>query len=87
MSTKNVTITSKNQVTLPAEYVRTLGLVDSRVLQAEIKDNKIVLSPVPNLVDAVKPFWGKHSAKRPLSDTQLKQAIRRVAAKKAGKGQ
>lgn len=87
MTTRNVTITSKNQVTLPADYVKALRLSKNRVLQAEIQENKIVLSPQPTLDETMKQFWGKHKAKRPLSDDEIKQAIRTVSAKRAAKTQ
>lgn len=83
MSTRNVTITSKNQITLPSEYVKTLQLAQSRVMQAELLEGKIVLSPQPALSDVMKPFWGKHNAKRTLTDSEIKQAVRTISAKRA----
>jgi bifunctional DNA-binding transcriptional regulator/antitoxin component of YhaV-PrlF toxin-antitoxin module len=85
MSTRNVTITSKNQITLPSEYVKALHLSQSRVLEAEVRGGRIVLSPQPALSDAMKQFWGKHSAKNPLTDDEIKQAVRTSSAERAAK--
>jgi bifunctional DNA-binding transcriptional regulator/antitoxin component of YhaV-PrlF toxin-antitoxin module len=85
MSTRSVTITSKNQITLPSEYVKALQLSQSRVLEAEIKGGRIVLSPQPPLSDAMKQFWSKHSAKRSLTDSEIKQAVRTSSAERAAK--
>jgi bifunctional DNA-binding transcriptional regulator/antitoxin component of YhaV-PrlF toxin-antitoxin module len=76
MNTKNVTITSKNQVTLPADYVRKMQLARNRVLKAELRGRVIVLTPQPALGATMQQFWGKHQAHRPLSDDELKQAVR-----------
>ncbi len=85
MNTRNVTITSKNQITLPSEYVKALHLSQSRVLGAEILDGRIVLSPKPALGDAMKQFWGKHSAKHPLTNNELKGAIRTSSTERSAK--
>lgn len=83
MSTRNVTITSKNQITLPVDYARALNLSKSRVLRAEVRENKIVLSPQPALDETMRQFWGKHKAKYVLSDDDIQQAVRDVSAKQA----
>lgn len=85
MSVRNVTVTSKNQITLPSEYVKHFRLTQNRVLQAELMDGKIVLTPEPALGDAMRPFWGKHHAKRSLSDREIKRAARATGAKRAAK--
>lgn len=85
MSTRNVTITSKNQITLPVEYVKSLRLTRSRVLKAELHEGKIVLTPQPALGAVMKKFWGKHSATRAFTDAELKQAVRTATAKRAAK--
>jgi bifunctional DNA-binding transcriptional regulator/antitoxin component of YhaV-PrlF toxin-antitoxin module len=76
MNAKNVTITSKNQVTLPADYVRKMQLARNRVLKAELRGREIVLTPQPSLGATMQRFWGKHQVTRPLSDDELKQAVR-----------
>lgn len=85
MKTKDISITSKNQITLPTEYVRIMQLARNRVLRAEIRKGSIVLTPQPTLSHKMQQFWGKHSAKRPLTDEELKQATRSVAAARAAK--
>lgn len=85
MNTRNVTITSKNQITLPTEYVKTLHLSRSRVLEAEMQGGRIILTPQPAISDTMKKFWGKHSVKRPLADDEIKQAIRARSAEIAAK--
>jgi antitoxin component of MazEF toxin-antitoxin module len=85
MTTRNVTMTSKNQITLPSDYVKTLHLTRSRVLQVHLQDGKIVLSPQPALGDVMKQFWDKHSAKQALSEAELKQAVRTSSAARASK--
>jgi len=86
MITKNVTITSKNQITLPSEYVKLLQLTQSRVLRADLHDGKIVLTPQPPLGDVMKQFWKKHSAKRTLTESDITQAARNIAAERASRG-
>ncbi len=85
MTTKNVTITSKNQITLPSEYVNVLHLTQNRVLRADMQDGKIILTPQPDLVETMQQYWGKHSAQQPLTEAELKQAIRSSSAKRASK--
>ena len=85
MSMRNVTVTSKNQITLPSEYVKRLNLATSRVLYAELREGSIVLTPPPQLGDAMKIFWGKHKAGRALSDTEIKQAVRNVSSRRASR--
>ena len=86
MTIRNVTITSKNQITLPHEYVTSLELSQNRVLQAELRNGKIVLSPQPALGDKMKQFWSKHNVKVALTDEELKQAVRSTSASKAARG-
>jgi bifunctional DNA-binding transcriptional regulator/antitoxin component of YhaV-PrlF toxin-antitoxin module len=83
MKIRNVTITSKNQITLPSEYVKSLGLNKSRVLRSELKEGKIVLTPQAPLNDVMKQFWSKHSVHKTVSDKELKQAAHEIASKRA----
>lgn len=48
MAVPTITISSKNQVTLPAAMVRTLGLKAGDKLVAELIDDRIVLLPRPD---------------------------------------
>lgn len=85
MSAKNITITSKNQITLPAEYVRDLQLTRNRVLHVELRGRAIVLTPQPALADTMRQFWGKHKAKQPLTDEEIKQAVRASSVARVAK--
>lgn len=80
---KDITVTSKNQVTLPADYVREIGLAQHRILRAELKGKSIILTAEPDLIQQIQPFWRRHKVKRPLSDAELKEAIRDSAARQA----
>lgn len=58
-----ITLSSKHQVTLPAEMVRSLGLKAGAKLVAELIDDHIMLLPQPeSWVDyfkgSMKGFWG-----------------------------
>jgi bifunctional DNA-binding transcriptional regulator/antitoxin component of YhaV-PrlF toxin-antitoxin module len=86
MSTRNITITSKNQITLPIDFVRNMHLTRNRVLQIELRGKAIVLTPQPMLGDTMRQFWGKHNAKRPLSDDEIKQAVRTSSVERIAKG-
>ena len=85
MTTKNVTITSKNQITLPSEYVKLLQLTQNRVLRADLDDGKIILTPQPALGDVMQQFWGKHSAKEALTEAEITQVARTISAERASK--
>ena len=83
MKTYEVTITSKNQITIPADVVKSLKLSRNKVLELTIKDNNIHLTPERDIIKLVKPFWAKHQADKPLTQEQLTQATREVIAKRA----
>ena len=76
MNSSKVTITSKNQITLPANYVRQLNLKKSKTLLVEFNGNSIKLTPQVSVESSMSQYWGKHKASRPLTDDELKQAIR-----------
>ncbi len=82
MKTKKLTITSKNQITLPIEYVRKMQLTRNRVLQVELRGGAIVLTPQPALGETMRQFWGKHKLDRPLGSNELKQAVRDSAVER-----
>ena len=83
MKAIEITITSKNQITIPADVVRQLKLHKKRILELRVKDNSILLTPEQSIEDAMRPFWTKHHAKQAISDEELKQAIRHGMAKRA----
>jgi len=45
-------------------------------MRAELRGDAIVLTPQATLGNSMRQFWGKHQAKRPLTDEEIKQAIR-----------
>lgn len=77
------TITSKNQITIPSRVVKQLKLHNTRVFSLEVKEGSILLTPKPNLEDTMSKYWTKHSANSPVSDDELKNAIRKGIAKRA----
>ena len=73
-----VTITSKNQITIPTSYVKELRLDRNRILNAELKEGKIILNPAPTFEDVMKKFWSKHNAKQAVTDEEIKTAARTI---------
>ncbi len=76
MNSIEITITSKNQITLPAAFVRNLKLQRNRVLKAELSGGTIKLTPQASVSDVMSKYWGKHKAKKPLTDDEVSSAIR-----------
>ena len=83
MDSKEVTITSKNQVTLPVKFVNKLNLSSGRILQATMQGDKIILTNPTSISSKMKKYWGKRQQNVSLSDTQLKQATRDVISNRA----
>ncbi len=75
-----VTITSKNQITLPAQYVRKLKLTRNRTLKVTEKRGVLELKPQPSFEEVMQKHWDKfrktHPNHKPLTDEELNQAIR-----------
>lgn len=71
-----ITVTSKNQVTLPAKVVKKLDLGPGRKLLMRERGSQIILEPQGDLLTRMQKHWPKVKVKRPLSDEELKQAIR-----------
>jgi bifunctional DNA-binding transcriptional regulator/antitoxin component of YhaV-PrlF toxin-antitoxin module len=80
MKAYDVTITSKNQITIPIEVVRGLNLTKKKILGLTVKGKKILLTPEVDIEEVMRPFWGKHHAKPGLSDDELRNAIRESVA-------
>lgn len=78
-----VTITSKNQITLPAATVRKMKLEKLRRLKLTEKKGKLELTPEPSLRDRLEKSW---ATLPPLygtkTDNGLKQAIREAWSRK-----
>lgn len=82
MKSKNVTITSKNQITLPIAMVRKLNVGPNRQLTIHRRGDELILKPAPTLDEIMTPIWKQTAAytKRPFSDDELKQAARHAIA-------
>lgn len=84
MTSKTVTITSKNQITLPAELVRRLGLTRHRVLRITEKKGVIELKPAQTLEQRMQKHWDAfskaHPNHKPMNDEELKTAIGEAVA-------
>ncbi len=58
MRTRNVTVTSKNQITLPADLVRKYKLDENRVMEVREKPGGVLeLRPAPLLEQIMKKHW------------------------------
>ena len=83
MKGKNITITSKNQITIPAEYVRSLKLAKHRQLSIRRRGDELVLKPEPTLEEDLQELWATLPPfKGTRSDKELKHAIREVFTRK-----
>ncbi len=80
MIIKTVTVSRKNQITLPAEYVRSLNLDESRQMRIYLKGKELVVKPEPSLKEQLAPIHAKVArqmkGKKPLTDEELKEFIR-----------
>ncbi len=78
MSTKSTTLTSKNQVTLPAVLVRRAGLTKGVRLSVRLENGTIVLEPqaeVRRMVEEIQAAL-RPKVRKPLSDIELQAALR-----------
>jgi len=77
----NVTVSSKGQITLPAEVRRTLGIESgkSNKLSLEIKGDQTAVIKVPKSLDELHEYLGpKIAGKKPLTDVSSFYAKRSV---------
>ncbi|HEY1645343.1 MAG TPA: AbrB/MazE/SpoVT family DNA-binding domain-containing protein [Candidatus Saccharimonadales bacterium] len=73
MTTRNVTITSKNQITLPADLVRDMRLKTHRRLSIRKRGDELILIPEPELKDQLQKIWDQlPTFQGTTSDKQLK---------------
>ena len=79
----NITISSKNQLTIPKSFIELLALGEGRTLAITIQNGSLVLTPQPSLNETMRQFWGKNQSTQSFSDDELRQATRDVAARKA----
>jgi bifunctional DNA-binding transcriptional regulator/antitoxin component of YhaV-PrlF toxin-antitoxin module len=83
MTTKSVTITSKNQITIPAYLVREMQLSTHRRLSIRKQGNELILKPEPALQDQLQKIWKQlPTFKGTISDEELKRTTREAWADK-----
>lgn len=82
---KTITLTSKNQITIPAELVRQLKLDKSRKLTIELKDDRMILKRQRDLEEIWADFHAriKPRIKRSLSDEEIRQARKEAHEERA----
>ena len=85
MTKNTVTITSNNQITLPAHIVNSMKLKKGRVLNIELQGDKVILTNTQNLSTKMKRYWVERDIATTMTDDQLQAAIRQSAAKRAAK--
>ena len=83
MTYKEITVTSKNQITIPSAFAEELMISKGMVLTANIQGNKIILTQPSRLSTSMKQFWGKRTKNVHLNDDELKNAIKKSALKRA----
>ena len=57
MTTRNVTVTSKNQITIPVDIVRDMGLGTHRRLSIRKRGDELILIAEPELKDKLQKIW------------------------------
>lgn len=82
MAYKEITVTSKNQITIPSAFAEELKISKGMVLTANIQGNKIILTQPSKLSTRMKQFWGKRTKNVHLNDDELKSAIKKSAIKR-----
>ena len=78
---KDLTITSKNQITIPVSFVKKLNLSNGRSLQAYLQGDSIILKSNNNLKSDMQKFWPKRQTNVSLNDEQLKLATKQAVVK------
>lgn len=80
MTSKIVTITSKNQITLPAEFVRKYKLNQNRTLTVTDKRGVLELRPEPTFEERMRPHWEEfhrtHPNFKPPSEEEIHTEVR-----------
>ncbi len=84
MNNYTVTITSKNQITLPAKLVRSMGLSKGEKLEVTSTANSVELTKLPTFHEAMQPLWDKVATqmkgKIPPTNEELSRAARDIRA-------
>lgn len=83
MKTVKSTLTSKNQITIPVEFVRKMNLRRNRQFQVRQRGNDLILTPLPSLEEALQPVWKQASAivSVPQSDEEIQASLRKIASR------
>ncbi len=88
-ATYTVTVTSKNQITLPAELVRRWGLAKRRQLTIDMRDDAATMQPRLTTSEALQQFRDENRArmqrKTAPTDQELRTAAQEIAAKRASR--
>lgn len=84
---KTVTLTSKNQITIPAEIVRQLKLDKTRKLVIEVEKDRLVLKRQKDLEEIWADFHTqiKPQIIRPLSDEEIRRARQEAHEERVGR--
>lgn len=61
---KYITITSKNQITIPAKIARQLGVNKGDRLEIKLRNKQLVLSKPLSLTERLQPVWDQVAAIR-----------------------
>lgn len=82
---KTIVLTSKNQITIPVDVVRSLGLDKTRRVRLAKQGNSVVLTPEASLEDRLETHWAKmrKHLDRPLSDAEIREARHEAHAQRA----
>lgn len=79
----NVTITSKNQITLPVDIVRKWNLQGQRRLSIRRRGDELILKPLPSLQSRMRTIWAQLPAiTGTATDKELQDAIRTTVGRK-----
>lgn len=84
MTTRNVTITSKNQITIPADFVREMQLKNRRRLSIRRRGDELILVAEPELKDKLQNVWDQlPSFQGTSNDDELKNTTNEAWSNKA----
>lgn len=80
------TITSKNQLTVPKEIIKALGLEEVRRVLVSVRGEQIILKPLESKVDALAGSLSHlSSAKKPTELKKVRRKTRELVAAEIAK--
>ncbi len=85
MNIYTLTVTSKNQVTLPADVVRQLSIARNRKMELRVEGDSLRLTPRRSLQEAMKKYKDRHHAKAALASEDIQKATAAIIAEKAAR--